>query len=168
MHWDNRWSVIPPKASVTPQIAFGPGLIAAYQLETTVAVYPRIVIADAIHQFLTESKASAKAFPLGNGLLHDYCRRDFDGLWHLDVLHPSITRRRQKPKQIQVDDETMTAHNSEEWPLHEWYDTVRKYIEVGLATTSGERHQAKFRWLAQYYNNSVSRANFGALINHHL
>jgi hypothetical protein len=63
----------------TNAIALGAGLIKAYELERTAGIYPRILIDESIRK---DMDAVAQG---GNP---DLRRQDFDGLWHLHILHP--------------------------------------------------------------------------------
>jgi hypothetical protein len=57
----------------TPGVLFGPAIIRAHHLESRVAKYPRIII----------SPEAETAFHAEYAVRHD-----FDGLKHLDILHP--------------------------------------------------------------------------------
>jgi hypothetical protein len=60
-------------------VVFGQGLVDAYRLESQVAVYPRVVLSSAMSRnaaWRTEDRRMVK--------------RDFDGVYYLDYLHPMI------------------------------------------------------------------------------
>jgi hypothetical protein len=60
-------------------VVFGQGLVDAYRLESEVAVYPRVVLSSAMsgnEAWRTEDRRMVK--------------RDFDGVYYLDYLHPMI------------------------------------------------------------------------------
>jgi hypothetical protein len=165
MHWDDNWSLENPATPSSAQVAFGPGLVAAYDLETSVAVYPRILISDDLVGNLKKAGIQAKAFPLGQGSLRDYCRQDFDGLYHFDVLHPNAFRKNVESVEHKViDGEPWTTYNQSDIPLEDWYAKVRNFIQNGRAKVKGEKLQAKFRWLARYYNSVVDNAKIGKAI----
>jgi hypothetical protein len=165
MHWDDNWSLENPATPSSAPIAFGPGLVAAYDLENSVAVYPRILISDDLVGSLKEAGIQANAFPLGIGSLRDYCRQDFDGLYHFDVLHPDIDRKEVESIENKViDGEPLTIYNRRNIPLDQWYAKVRDFIQNGLAEVKGEKLQAKFRWLARYYDSAVDKAKIGRAI----
>jgi hypothetical protein len=68
-------------------VLLGNGLVDAYELESDVARFPRVVIHDAIVQRAIQLKEKARI----TWDPHVYCRRDSDGCWYLDVLdlpHP--------------------------------------------------------------------------------
>jgi hypothetical protein len=60
-------------------VVFGQGLIDAYGLESEVAVYPRVVLSTAM--------SSKEAWRTENRRM---VKRDFDGVYYLDYLHPMI------------------------------------------------------------------------------
>lgn len=170
MHWDTRWST--PEGEnrrgsstgdtepVTP-IAFGPGLVEAYKLESECAVYPRILIANALfdHVEKLEKRGHPKLFPLGTSpatKLSNFFRHDFDGLWHLDLLHPGVTRRdviRQTTETDEQGHQVFRNHFDETTP-EDWLQQVRAFIEKNLADCKDEKLLAKYQWLARYYNNT--------------
>jgi hypothetical protein len=165
MHWDESWSRESPATPSSAQVAFGPGLVAAYDLESSVAVYPRILISDDLVGRLKKEGVKAKAFPLGTGSLRDYCRQDFDGLYHFDVLHRDIDRKDVASIEHKViDGKTRKIYNRRDIPIDEWYSTVRQFICNGLETVDGEKLQAKYGWLARYYNAVIDRATIGSSI----
>jgi hypothetical protein len=162
MHWDDSWSRENPVTLSSAQVAFGPGLVAAYDLESSVAVYPRILISDDLVGILKDEDVRAKAFPLGIGSLCDYCRQDFDGLYHFDVLHRDIDRKDVESIQHEViDGKTWKIHSRCDIPIDRLYAMVRQFICDGLETLDGAKLQAKYRWLARYYNSTVDKTKIG-------
>lgn len=61
-------------------MVFGPALVEAYKIESQVAVYPRIVIAENIVKMLD---ANASIYGID---VRTLMQRDYDGLWCLDSL----------------------------------------------------------------------------------
>jgi hypothetical protein len=162
MHWDHRWSNDTTTLSSQAPIAFGPGLVAAYDLESTEANYPRILISDDLVRRLNGVSLDEKAFPLGKGTLNDYCRMDSDGRYHLDVLHPQIYRKDVGSIQSKnIDDKTWMIHNTKDIPLNKWYSKVRTFICSALESMKDENLRAKYLWLARYYNSAVDKAVIG-------
>lgn len=162
MHWDASWSLLKPITGASAPVAFGPGLVAAYDLESSVAVYPRILISDDLVGKLKNARVQTRAFPLGKGSLRDYCRQDFDGLYHFDVLHADIDRRDvESIERKVVNGEHQTIYNRRDIPLVQWYATVSDFVWSGIRALDGEKLQAKFHWLARYYNSAVDRAKIG-------
>jgi len=62
------------------QVVLGRGLIDAYYLESKLAKYPRIVISEDI-------VSNIFSLPINSGI-QDFIKRDFDGLWHLELFRP--------------------------------------------------------------------------------
>ena len=164
MHWDARWSVsnrdrqsvssTEEVDSATP-IAFGPGLVQAYELESQSAVYPRILIANALTDHVEDMgrERNPGLFPLGTSpatRLSDFFRQDFDGLWHLDVLHPGITRRDviRQTEQIDEHGRRFLINEFDETTRKEWLEKVHEFIAGNLALCKDEKLLAKYQWLA--------------------
>ncbi|KKK87485.1 hypothetical protein LCGC14_2752790, partial [marine sediment metagenome] len=64
MHWDTAWDKENgSEAKESAPVAFGPGLVAAYDLEDDTAVYPRILISSALYDHVDErTKLKNKVF----------------------------------------------------------------------------------------------------------
>ena len=170
MHWDTHWSTPEgenPRGSPTgdtePEtpIAFGPGLVEAYKLESECAVYPRILIANALYHHVEEleKKGQPGAFPLGpspSTRLSEFLRQDFDGLRLLDVLHPGVSRRDVLRQTEETDEQgrRMLRNHFDETTREELLEHIRSFIEESLAKYDGEKLLAKYQWLARYYNNT--------------
>lgn len=172
MHWDACWSIAERGSPKLPDgstgdtvsarpIAFGPGLIAAIELEHECAVYPRILIANALfdHVEKLEMKGQPGPFPLGASpaaKLSDFFRHDFDGLWHLDVLHPGVNRRDSIRQTEEADEQgsQILRNHFDETTREDWLLHVRSFIEESLAKYDCEKLLAKYQWLARYYNNT--------------
>jgi len=77
-----RGAISSGKLIHTNSIALGAGLIKAYKLESTAAIYPRILLDENI---VRDMDALEK-----QGGTPDLRCKDFDGLWHLHILHPKI------------------------------------------------------------------------------
>lgn len=161
MHWDAAWDKENEgETEKTAPVAFGPGLISAYDLEDGTAVYPRILISEALYAHLDERKKKPKdkAFPLAmSGQLTEFIRQDFDGLRHLDVLHKGIKRQDViGPERFTDEDGKHLVQNTRDKTTYaEWLEIVRKFIETGRAAVSGEKIEAKYMWLANYYNEKA-------------
>lgn len=167
MHWDNDWSKESfadssssekDASSPSAPVAFGDGLIAAYELENATAVYPRILISKSLYAHIEQPKLNNKVFPLAtSGRLTKFIRQDFDGLWHLDVLHEKINRRDVIRQERFPDEEGkhVVQNVFDETTYTEWLKVVRQFIWDGRADVSGEKLEAKYMWLANYYNEKA-------------
>lgn len=160
MHWDHTWSSKTEVNDAVP-VAFGPGLVSAYDLGNGVAIYPRILISDKLYDHVCNPKL--KVYPLGTGSLQDYCCQDADGLYHLDVLHHSVLRKDTIEIIPSTDEQgrEILKRVAVETPYDEWLNTVREFIQSQLIAVKGENLLAKYRWLARYYNHCVQRSGVG-------
>lgn len=120
---------------------FGPGFIAAYDLESKSAIYPRIIVApDLLEQ------CCALPFKLVNDVEDEYrhiaelLRVGEDGIWHIDYLGAF-------PEEM--DDESLIVP---------WLKQHKKLIEGLIAAARGNVAGIgmKANWLATYHNNYVS------------
>lgn len=116
-------------------LVLGPGLIAAYDLETGAAIYPRIVIADSIVEV-------TRRYPLLR------LQRDFDGYWYVDIFHEL-----QEPRSLEGG--LARLFEPPIWDPTQ-FERVRAHIESGLTEYVGEpRVLPKYRWLAEKFNRAV-------------
>ena len=109
-------------------LVWGNPLIRAYEIESTIAIYPRIVIdpfADEIFDFLAKSENKK------------IICRDFDDLFFLDILYP---------KQVSV---TLPF-------LEQLIDDNQKRID-NLAEDNLKERQ-KLKWLQNYYYKKYNYA----------
>jgi len=168
MHWEDEWSAEEPgktDVDTTPTpVAFGPGLVAAYDLENATAVYPRMLISSSLYDHIEEQ--NLKAFPLGPAPLLGYCRQDFDGLYHFDVLHPKINRQ----DVIAIEDDGEDGTSIRRWirdktSFADWMKTVRKFIYDGRDSVDGEKLEAKYLWFGHYFNEKAKDADGVSLIH---
>lgn len=162
MYWHPSWSETaarPKRGSrgATP-ITFGPGLNAAYDLESKLAVYPRVLVdAEAIGAVMVESAA----WPMADHgtQLREYLRTDpTDGRIHLDLLKASVVRSQQETMHTSSTGFTVT------WDTHAQSthaSVLRRATEVanrGIAANAEcERVRAKYEWLRAYCRASAPR-----------
>lgn len=115
---------------------FGPALIDAYDLESKTAVYPRIVLSNAVTKHIREGKI---------GILGaSYWREDADGTWFADylgfysaMLAPNIVFNKEG--------------------FHKPFEVFRSHIADLLAQPPpSERVREKHLWLASYFNDIVT------------
>jgi len=75
------------------RIAVGEGIVDAYEGERGQAIYPRVVVSEALYNRCYEK--NIKADPFGKcetKALYSLFRKDFDGRRHLDLLSPCVMR----------------------------------------------------------------------------
>jgi hypothetical protein len=120
------------------KMVFGEALVRAYQLESRVVRYPRIMIARDVTQDLRDycdNHQLGIEFP-------ERIRRADDGPWHVHVLRPLQMLHKSQP---------MTS-----LPKH-WdgvfFDVCRMQIQKRLdEAVDNPRHFEKVRWFAEYWN----------------
>lgn len=141
------------------QIVFGPGLIDAYEKETTVSVYPRVIFSNSVKndylalleeqdmsKFATKEYHSLdeKNFNLQSTVFNKQpIRLDQDGLTFLDVLEC-------RPTWIEKYDESKDkrSHLSHK----DWLQTIKKIIVDNLNMQHDEKIIMKYNWLKSYFN----------------
>ena len=106
-------------------IIYGPCVNEAYKLQENLAIYPRIIIEDLL--FDSEKKAF---FGNDSAFLNTFIRKSDDGYWFLDYMKMRMILS--EPR----------------------YETIKEFILSGLAQND-ERILQKFRWMKDYYNNSL-------------
>lgn len=122
----------------TNSVVLGPGLINTYNLENKAAIYPRILIDECV-----VSDMDALSLQGGSPELR---RKDFDGLFHLHILHTSI---------MDLTSHTLKSEY-ENLENHEYMALGRREIEEALCLNkSNLTIKAKIVWLANYYNDNA-------------
>lgn len=114
----------------TEKVVLGRGLIKAYQLESTTAIYPRILVDDSIVNDPSIKDSMKARF-----------REDFDGLWHLNIFEDPLL---------------MLGLFSEVHPKggkgNDYLREARDEIEYSIKNAKSLSVKAKVTWLAKYYN----------------
>jgi len=144
-------------------IALGPALESAYVIESEIAVYPRIVLSEAlcthINTLHLDRQRSSRsdvdcAFPLAT---HDYAggvrtfiKPDFDGCPFLDILHKGIDRGDKISGNGTQDDRNRFSCT----PRDVWLQTYRDVAIAGLGNWKDEKIRAKYSWLLNYVCSS--------------
>ena len=152
-------------------IALGKGLIEAYTLEKSVAVYPRIVIGDKLFTHMTdfengENQGNPSSFPLCNSTsdgtypkITEFIRNDFDGVRFLDVLHPRMNHTDIIRKAVAKPSPSETVHSEEINVVtrKQRLKSVRASITRAMASATNSRIRMKYDWFANYFNEMLSR-----------
>jgi len=130
-----RGAISKGKLIHTNTIVLGAGLISAYNLEKSAAIYPRILIDECIVHDM-DALANQGGFP-------DLRRQDFDGLWHLHIFHPSILELNSHTSKSEY-----SALNNQDYMA-----LGRKEIENAFRLNADNLAvKAKISWLARYFN----------------
>lgn len=124
----------------TDDVVVGAGLVEAYKLESSAAVYPRVLIADCL---INDLELLAK-----QGGSIDLRRQDFDGLWHIHIFHPKL---------FELD---WVPPNSLFGSLKNQYMAAgRSEIESALELNQDPSIRAKIGWLSRYFNEYAGDFN---------
>lgn len=106
-------------------VIFGEGLVSAYELENNVARVPRIVVADDVVAYISESYRN------------DNLLRDSDGLWFIDVFSQ------------------LWSGKHVAFPDPDQFNEVRRFLKDALEqiTHASPDLKAKYRWIANQFNH---------------
>ena len=119
---------------------FGPGLVSAYRMEEREAVYPRIIIDEAVTRRLPNDKALWKdghSKAQETRYVRDLVETDEAGLAFVDYL-----------RAIQTEVEDYAEYL-------EFLDRHAELIRQGLATRLPREVRRKYAWLRNYHNRQV-------------
>lgn len=126
------------------RIVLGHGLIRAYELESSAAIYPRVIVIDEIRRKLVKSDSESPF----NVRFASMLIRDHDGLWFVDPFgHPRVGAAYR------------TGENGEEVALRA-LTIQRNQILQGLGWARKKRlplgQIAKHKWLANRFNETLA------------
>lgn len=130
-----RGAVSKGKMIHTERIAIGDGLIKAYQLESSTAIYPRILIDDSI---LSDGRIKQKE-------LRKRLRQDFDGLWHLHIFEENVMKLN-----------SLSTASKNSVLANAFMEAGRKEIEHSIKNSKNLSVKAKAIWLARYFNEHAN------------
>lgn len=128
-------------------IIFGPALNNAYELENSIAIYPRIVLSEEVpnlyfDEWAKEHHGSVPMIEFGFGLL----RKDFDGFTHVNVLGDAG----HCPSEF-LPPRAQSANNSRSYSGEELNQAKWMAVERFLQSRPTDRRAAaKYDWLAKY------------------
>ena len=130
------------------RVAFGPGMVAAYELEQRVAMYPRIVVDPAVaSQYLPWEEAFRRNFSsrFADRPVESLLTRDVDGSWFLNpfVIVPERST-------IGYGMLTFRWERAFQHIRDQLVNRLRFEIDRGVAA-----HVAKIRWLIFHFNRSM-------------
>lgn len=78
---------------------FGPALVSAYKLETSLAVFPRVIIDMELFKKVDTQNFRSENLSETN-ILKKYLKRDFDGVYFIDYLEAAINFTAQKERYL--------------------------------------------------------------------
>lgn len=139
------------KIAVNGNKIFGPALVRAYELESKVAIYPRIVVdKNLINVFESDRRLHGLRFEIPRDQLVEdflsYCKIDAAVGGFIDYLGNAVDY-------------------INGWDWDETFSAFRKTIAQGmsLSTNNAEIH-SKYVWLANYFNSTLHELTFSTAI----
>lgn len=156
MYWHPSWSDTesdPRRGSRGAQsITFGPGMNAAYDLESKLAVYPRVLVDASILHALRGQDVDAWPFADHGMLLHHTFRTDHaDGKVHLDLLSSRIVRAQNETMHTASGGFTVTWESGANTTHREVIARTRQVATAGIQQNGAcERVRQKYEWLRDY------------------
>ncbi len=120
---------------------FGPAMVRAYEVESTEAVHPRIVLDQNVYEtFISDDRLHREGHSIGTEInyVKKFLRTDSDGLRFLDYLAGS---------------ESEFDHPGE------YFNFLEKHAELirDKLKTTKDNVRAKFEWLATYHNSVIKK-----------
>lgn len=131
------------------RILLGPAIIKAYEIESEIAIYPRIVISDELYTFIEENKdkIEAKGIIIKEGNLLDIIKQDFDGVYFFDVLNKNILRG----KKEKINTRNSIFYISSKISDENNYQSIYNKVETIIQKHSKEfKVKQKIGWLKSY------------------
>ena len=120
-------------------VVFGKGLIEAYELESRMAKYPRILL----HPELYRYAQNTRSLRAPDVALYEFFRRDFDGLYFLDVWG-------WKCQGLVLQEES------------KWEELLRVGVKLNLCKSISKKTSldvfSKRAWLVNYFNAVISES----------
>ena len=137
-------------------IIFGPAMNEAYELESQVATYPRIVLSNDLQRSLLQELVREHG---GNHLMLQFqaasTRRDFDGVHHVHVLgHAAVTPPELCPAKEANPATGGTSFTTEELNQSKWA-AIEKFLAVRPTSL---RVASKYDWLASYLDDTKAHS----------
>ncbi|WP_303293853.1 hypothetical protein [Marinobacter sp. ST-43] len=113
-------------------LIYGEAMLQAYRIESSAAVYPRIVVDDAIFEYP------------GIGAQKPYLRQDGDGLWFID------------PFEFEASCPGAAGLAADGYdPREIYFKELGKHIESGLSGATRVDHRSKWQWLKSRYEAAL-------------
>jgi hypothetical protein len=133
-------------------IVFGPGLVAAYELEAHFAVFPRVVIDRDLVNRLTDT-AEKEDRVHWSTCWGDFVRRGEDGLYFLDYLFGTFIA----PWRWNATEFRKLPPSGEPWTILSAHGGAIRNALRGGVKDAPEPVKQKYLWLALYHNSVIDR-----------
>jgi hypothetical protein len=116
-------------------VVFGEAMVDAYNLESRVAIYPRVAVSSRVYSRIPEADRP------------EYLRLDRDGIWHLDYLTPMIPNAVPSGETFSDD-------------MRKWVSDLLQIIDSNIKTFE-ERQRwnelAKWAWFRNEFSELIAR-----------
>lgn len=145
-----RGAIVKGKLFHADSMVFGPALITAYELESTVVRYPRVMITSPVASDIHGFQAS---LPQYGRVLQEYTLQSDDGPRFLHILKGMIT---DLGVRLGVNSNLDIAEDANIAFLADMRDKIQKAF---LEATDNPRHFEKVQWFAKYWNDHMPDAN---------
>jgi hypothetical protein len=132
------------------QTVFGPALIEAYELESRVAQYPRIIVPHKVYGRINMSLCVALGVEWF--IENEPCRQDFDGIYHLDIFGPFYIHNR--PAALRLKTAPLLKHLG---PI-----TTRVVRKLCGKQYKDPQISTKYEWLRTYLADCCTRFEWEA------
>lgn len=135
-------------------ITIGPALIEAYELESRLAIFPRILVSRQLNSYIANQNIDS--YPFGQGpLLRDLISKDNDGMYYLDLLNPEVTRAMNERLEQNNGLFSIRWYRDDET---NWYNVVTNVREIIEENTSvgNVAIGKKYFWLQSYLDAVVT------------
>jgi hypothetical protein len=134
-----RGAVVLGKAYHEGPVLFGQGIVDAYNWESEVAKYPRILVSGEVRKHVW-------GYHEGSSWKKGLLKRDVDGFWFVNLLTPSLSR-------------WWLLENPGTPPVRSHLENVRAALVKAWARAQGNAaHESKVWWLIHRFNR-VAREN---------
>lgn len=112
-------------------IILGPAMIKAYELESQIAIFPRIVISRELSEYIDKQGIEAFPISINKNKLKEFIKEDEDRVLFFDILNPNITRKNGEGIKQKGGSFSINWDNSAEDNYEDILEQVEKTISEG-------------------------------------
>lgn len=136
-----RGAITKGKLLHNKDLVFGPALVKAYELESTVAIYPRIILGNEIllsgamnHNYDSSSTEELES-------IWDIISKDADGMFYIDYFNSA---------------QSELNHPEDQMP--KYLTNLKEFIETSIES-SNYSIKIKYMWMANKFNELINNPN---------
>lgn len=123
-------------------IVFGPAMSSAYELESKIAIYPRIIFdRELVEELINNGDFTLKSLFYDEAESSNFWKEDFDGKYYLNFL-----------KAAEIYMEPIYYYNH-------FLPELRKFITTALRNRSNQSVRTKYGWLKTKFNSQLESIN---------